>query len=250
MEVDCSHRTTIQIRYPAHVIAAAAFYFARKFTQTTIPKGAGGKEWWEEYGVNLEDLRGTQSRTVNCLQADAIMLMIETYNELPTLRYSGKYPSSIVSPPETGKSTPQQNGADLPAEQPEKKPVEELNGKRMSSETFEVRSSPPKSTSPGGSPPPPRRSTVSPARSRSPPRRSIDSYRPGSPRSRSRGTGRRPSGTIDRYSSPDIRYRDVGKVDTYIPPGRKRSIDDADSIQGREKRHKSEDSEMSEGEIR
>lgn len=193
------------------------------------------------------------SSILRCLQIDAVMLMIETYNELPTLRYSGKYPTSIVSPPETGKTTPQHNGADRPAEQLDKKPVEEVNGTRLSSETLEVRSSPLKSTSPHASPPPRRRSTVSPVRGRSPPRRPvIDSYRPGSPRSRSRsrGNGRRPSIPVDRYPSPEVRYRDSGKVDTYIPAGRKRSIDDAESIQGREKRHKSEDAEMSEGEIR
>src|SRR5277367_1199531 len=183
--------------------------------------------------------------------------MIETYNELPTLKYSGKYPPSIVSPPETGKTTPQQNGAEKPLEQIEKT-IEETNGTRKSSETLEVRSSPPKSTSPRTSPPPRRRSTVSPARGSSPPRRLIDSYRPGSPRSgrpgdhrsRSRGNGRRPSLPVDRYSSPDTRPRDVGRVDTYIPPPRKRSIDDTESIQGREKRRKSEDGEISEGEIR
>ena len=185
--------------------------------------------------------------------------MITTYNDLPTLRYSGKYPSSIVSPPDTGKTTPQHNGAGKPPEQPEQKPSQVVNGTRKSPETREVRSSPPKSTSPRISPLPRRRSTVSPQRGRSPPRRLVDSYRPGSPRlgrasdrhrSRSRGNGRRSSTTIDRYSSSEVRYRDSGKADTYIPHGRKRSIDDADSIHGREKRQKSEDGEISEGEIR
>ena len=54
---DSSHRTTIQIQYPAHVIAAAAFYFARKFTATVLLPRLGDKEWWEEYGVKLEDLK-------------------------------------------------------------------------------------------------------------------------------------------------------------------------------------------------
>jgi len=252
-----SHRTTIQIMYPPHVIAAAAFYFARKFSRTNLSKGPDGKEWWEEYGVKLEDLRGILLES-HMLTIDAVMLMIETYKELPTLKYSGKYPQSIVSPPETGKATPHLNGAEKPLEQIEKS-VEESNGTRKSSEALEVKSSPPKSTSPRPSPPPRRRSTVSPARGRSPPRRIIDSYRPGSPRSgrsaehrsRSRGNGRRPSLPVDRYSSPDIRSRDFGsKVDTYIPPARKRSIDDAETTQGREKRRKSEDGEMSEGEIR
>jgi len=48
----------MQIMYPAHVIAAAAFYFARKFTHTEVPRGSDGKEWWEQYGVNIELLRG------------------------------------------------------------------------------------------------------------------------------------------------------------------------------------------------
>lgn len=56
---DDSHRTLMQVIYPAHVIAAAAFYFARKFTHTQIPKNLDGKEWWEQYGVRIEDLRGT-----------------------------------------------------------------------------------------------------------------------------------------------------------------------------------------------
>jgi hypothetical protein len=48
----------MQIMYPPRVIAAAAFYFAKKFIGTEIPKEEGAKEWWEEYGVDLEDLRG------------------------------------------------------------------------------------------------------------------------------------------------------------------------------------------------
>ena len=151
------------------------------------------------------------------------MMMVETYGALPQLQYQGKYPRSMVSPPEIGKETPQQNG-------------KEENGK----------------------PPSPLRSPEhSPGRKRSPSprgrgtaRTSIDSYRPSSPnrppkrprgssRSRSRG---RPS--IDRYISSDLRRREV---DSYIPPPRKRSIDD-DSPHGREKRKRSEEAE--EGEIR
>ena len=48
----------MQIMYPPRVIAAAAFYFARKFSGTEIAKEEGSVEWWEEYGVRLEDLRG------------------------------------------------------------------------------------------------------------------------------------------------------------------------------------------------
>ena len=60
---DDSHRALMQIIYPAHVIAAAAFYFARKFTHTQIRKNPDGKEWWEQYGVRIEDLRGIRSKT-------------------------------------------------------------------------------------------------------------------------------------------------------------------------------------------
>jgi hypothetical protein len=49
----------MQVMYPPHVIAAAAFYFARKFTHTEVPRSADGKEWWEQYGVKIENLRGT-----------------------------------------------------------------------------------------------------------------------------------------------------------------------------------------------
>jgi protein BUR2 len=49
----------MQIMYPPHVIAAAAFYFARKFTHTELPHDVDGKEWWEQYGVKIENLRGT-----------------------------------------------------------------------------------------------------------------------------------------------------------------------------------------------
>jgi hypothetical protein len=48
----------MQIMYPPHVVAAAAFYFGRKFTQTKVPRNADGKEWWEQYGVKIENLRG------------------------------------------------------------------------------------------------------------------------------------------------------------------------------------------------
>ena len=48
----------MQVMYPSHVIAAAAFYFASKFTKSEVPRTSDGKEWWQEYGVNLESLRG------------------------------------------------------------------------------------------------------------------------------------------------------------------------------------------------
>ena len=159
------------------------------------------------------------------------MMMVETYSALPQLRYQGKYPRSMVSPPETGKQTPQQNGT-------------EENGKPPSPLRSPVHS-------------PSRKRSLSP-RGRRTSRVLVDSYRPSSPnrppkrlktssRSRSRS---RPA--IDRYISSDLRRREVDSyihrdVDTYIPPPRKRSIDD-DSNHSREKRKHSEEPE--EGEIR
>ena len=187
------------------------------------------------------------------------MLMIETYNDLPTLKYSGKYPSSIVSPPDTGKTTPLDNRPEKQQQLVETKAVEEANGRKISSEDFEVKSSPVKSISPRPTTSPRRRSTISPSAGRSPSHRLIDSYRPGSPRptrqrenrrSRSREGGHQSSATFDRYSSSDVRHRDTRKVDTYIPSDRKRSTEDSGSNQGREKRSKNEEGEMSEGEIR
>jgi protein BUR2 len=60
LETDGSLRTLMQVMYPAHVIAASSFYFAKKHTQTIIPKSPEEKEWYEEYSVRLEDLRGTK----------------------------------------------------------------------------------------------------------------------------------------------------------------------------------------------
>lgn len=51
--------------YPPHVIAAAAFYFARKFTQSEVSRSSDGKEWWEQCGVRLEHLRGTRELAPN-----------------------------------------------------------------------------------------------------------------------------------------------------------------------------------------
>jgi protein BUR2 len=67
-ETYCSLRTPMQVMYPAHVIAASSFYFARKHTQTIIPQSPEGKEWYEEYHVRLEDLRGTKYLKPNLLQ--------------------------------------------------------------------------------------------------------------------------------------------------------------------------------------
>ena len=222
----------MQIMYPPRVIAAAAFYFARKFTGTEIPKEPDSKEWWEHYGVKVEHLRGISSLKER-VDVDAVMMMVETYSALPQLRYQGKYPPSMVSPPETGKETPQQNGK------------EEPNGKPSSPIRSPVRS-------------PVRKPSPSPRVGRTS-RTLVDSYRPSSPNraskrsrgsSRSRSRGPRPH-TVDRYISLDLRRREKDSyiprdADTYIPP-RKRSIDD-DSIHGREKRKRSE--EVEEGEIR
>jgi len=54
----------MQLIYPAHVIAASSFYFARKHTQTVVPKSPDGKEWYEQYHVKLEDLRGPHPKAL------------------------------------------------------------------------------------------------------------------------------------------------------------------------------------------
>ena len=53
MQLIISHRTVMQI----HNVSFA--YDRRRFTKTEIPRSAmDGKEWWEEYGVKIEHLRG------------------------------------------------------------------------------------------------------------------------------------------------------------------------------------------------
>jgi hypothetical protein len=159
------------------------------------------------------------------------MMMVETYNAMPQFGYQGKYPRSMVSPPEIGKETPQQNG-------------KEENQKPHSPLRSPVHS-------------PERKPSPSP-RGRGTSRTLVDSYRPSSPNRpprRSSGSARshsRGHPAIDRYISPDLRRREVDIYiprdgDIYVPPPRKRSIDD-DSTNGREKRKRSEETE--EGEIR
>jgi hypothetical protein len=190
------------------------------------------------------------------------MMMVDTYSSLPHLRYQGNYPSSMVSPQETGKDTPQQNGTnDEEAKVETPKNIVDIDTtvkkESQSEEIGEDISPTPKASVPPQSSP--HKRSVSPVRADRGQRSSriIDSYRPSSPnrkpskpreKSRSRSRGHRP---IDRYSSSNLR-RSNSKTDSYIPPPRKRSIDE-DSTQGREKRKRnssSEEREMSEGEVR
>jgi hypothetical protein len=105
----------MQVIYPAHVIAAAAFYFARKFTHTHIEKGPDGREWWEQYGVRIEDLRGTPHATPpvaeDIVDVDVVLAMVDVYNSLPHLGYEGKYPPAIISPQISERGIPVRNGS-------------------------------------------------------------------------------------------------------------------------------------------
>ena len=196
--------------------------------------------------------------------------MVDVYNALPHLGYDGKYPPAIVSPQDTGRHTPQKNGAGIKeteinhSENIDKSGLE--NGDKVDSPAQPMELSPPPTAAPVPpplrEPPPPRRdeNTRRDERGRSPTLRERDSHRLHSPirgcsRSRSRSRvsrGRSHSGErgergyVDRDGSP---YRSGPRVDTYIPPPRKRSLE-GDSSAGREKRIKSSDDEMSEGEVR
>jgi hypothetical protein len=237
--------------YTPHVIAAAAFYFARKFTLTEVAKRSDGREWWEEYGVKIEQLR------------DAVMMMVEVYNALPHHTYHGKYPTSVVSPPEHHTERPRHNGLhseDVDVEMKDSTSPSN-NARATSKENTSPRniSSPKPAASQTESPKSTKRSPLR-ERGRSPSRasRSVDSYRPGDRstsrgrigRSRSRSKGRAaPSRGIDRYVPPPPQR---GR-DTYIPPPRsprKRTNNENSPGQGREKRRRTPDEDISEGEIR
>src|SRR5947207_13598849 len=47
------------------------------------------------------------------LTLDVVLAMVDVYNALPHLGYDGKYPPAIVSPQDTGRHTPQKNGAGI-----------------------------------------------------------------------------------------------------------------------------------------
>lgn len=201
---------------------------------------------------------------------DVVLAMVDVYNALPHLGYDGKYPPAIVSPQDTGRDTPRKNGAGIKereinhSENMDKSSLE--NGDKADTPGQPMELSPPPTVPPA--PPPPREPpqphrdeiTRRDERGRSPTLRARDTYRPQSPirdysrsRSRSRGSrGRSYSGErgkqrhIDRDDSP---YRRGPRIDTYIPPPRKRSSDE-DSSGGREKRIRGSDDEMSEGEVR
>ena len=260
VNVDCSRRTVMQVMYPAHVIAAAAFYFARKFTQTEVSKCADGKEWWEDYGVKIENLRGT-ALSLTGLMLDSLMMMVELYEMLPQLQYQGKYPNSMVSPNETGKDTPQHNETTLQEDisQENGSKTENLESKTEENGTSnqENRDISPAKSPPAADSPNRRRSSITSLRDdrgRSP-RRKIDSYVPSRD---SRSSDRRPSdsrgrgSSYSRYVSPEKRRR---SGDYYHPHGdysskRRRSIHDGEPDSSPEKRRKSDEGEMSEGEIR
>jgi hypothetical protein len=196
------------------------------------------------------------------------MMMVDTYNKLPQLKYAGKYPSSMVSPQEH--TTLHQNGENkMDVVVVSKEEVSAENKVENGATTDDADTvkivSPPKTRASAYDR---TRPSISPKRDRGgSPRRGIDSYRPRSPdryRSRSRGCrsqsrGRRLSSSNDihrgdRYISPERRRRER---DVYIPPRsprspRKRSYGD-DSPRGREKRRRSSnsnDGDMSEGEVR
>ena len=257
----------MQLIYPAHVIAASSFYFARKHTQTIVPKGPDGKEWYEQYHVKLEDLKGSHSNKALFkadIGKDAVMIMVDIYRTLPHLKYQGKYPSHISSPA-TGQNTPQPNGTANP----------ENTYRELSTSPLAPPNPAEKKISPLQSPSRKNRdiipsvlrheTSVSPDRKRGRSmerqnsRSRIDSYRPQQrekSRSRSRGHGGPPrKSSIDRYS-PERNRR--GQMDNYVHAPqrpRKRSVDEnARESYGREKRRRDEErreaEEISEGEIR
>jgi hypothetical protein len=162
------------------------------------------------------------------------MMMVETYQTLPHLKYLGKYPSHIVSPTYHNKSTSQHNGSETPVREQSTSPLPPLEPI-------------PSSTKPSLQPPSPRRNgdlprkapSTSPGRKRAPTaspetkrgrsmeRRGsrnslVDSYRPSREGSRSSSQGRLPPRGVDRYS-PERRR----EVDSYVP-GLKRSVDEGD----------------------
>jgi hypothetical protein len=251
----------MQIMYPPHVIAAAAFYFARKFTKTEVTRGMDGKEWWEIYGVKIENLRGMV--LCNGFDIDAIMLMVDTYNTLPQLKYQGKYPPSMVSPQEAAQHSAEENrGSPMQVVSTEeiRAAFTTENGNAIGNEDPEASKPPiPKASSPERAPPSSSPVRVDRGRSPRPRNRGMDSYRPRSPdqyRSQSRGSrsnshskrGSHARSRVDRYVSPERRFSGRER-DVYIPP-RKRSYDD-NSPRGRDKRRRSiPEGDMSEGEVR
>jgi hypothetical protein len=173
------------------------------------------------------------------------MMMVETYNTLPQLRYLGKYPPSMVSPPDhqNGEQVNINNGMNTDKSPPPpstspKQPRQSASPPKQSRRS----TSPSRESRRSVSPPKQPRRSVSPAQGRSPRRGSrVDLS---TPNRRSRGSRSRSRGRprVDRYTSP------VRRRDSYIP--RKRSFDE-ESSQGREKRRRSvESDEISEGEIR
>ena len=249
----------MQIMYPPNAIAAAAFYFAKKFTQTEIPRSPDGKEWWEQYGVKIEQLRGIVLR--NRSDIDSVMVMVDIYNTLPQLQYQYKYTSSIVSPPETAKATPIHNGqtqndVEMRGVNESKVAYQENGGSpKDEPEEGETKSSPiSKQLSSQPESPKSSKRSSSPSRSgrsRSPRQRrgTVDSYRPplqGRSYSHSQS---RPRGREGQRPRNDYRYSETVERRRYNSPGRKRYSDYEVDTDRREKRRR-ESEEMSEGEVR
>jgi len=181
---------------------------------------------------------------------DAIMIMVDLYNLLPDPKLKGKYTPSLVSPHDPDKDVRQENGTTGNGNEMHDVRMEK-NGSR--SEDGEVRSPGPRSSSTAQSPLS-RRQSSSPIQGRSPRRPIIDSYRPGDD-SRPPPPPRRNSQThlhphhynSSRYTSDRDRRRER---DIYIPPSRKRSLEDS-SPPGRDKKRRTPEGEISEeGEIR
>jgi hypothetical protein len=184
------------------------------------------------------------------------MMMVETYETLPHLKYLGKYPSHIVTPTNPHKSTPQQSASETLIREPSTSPLRPLVPKASTSKSSPQPSSSRKngyvprkdpSTSPGrkqggmASPETKRGRSMERTGSRN---SLVDSYRPSREGSRSSSWGRLPPRGIDRYSPEQRRG-----LDSYVPR-RKRSVDVWDDP-GRAKRTRdSEDRDISEGEVR
>jgi len=182
---------------------------------------------------------------------DAIMIMVDLYNMLPDPKTKGKYTPSLVSPHDPDRQVHQENGATGNGNEMHDVRMEK-NGSR--SEEGEIRSPVHVSSSTVQSPRYARQSS-SPIRERSPRRPLIDSYRPGDD-SRPPPPPRRNSQThLHPHHYNSSRYTPPGRDrrrerDTYIPPSRKRSLEDS-SPPGRDKKRRTPEGEISEeGEIR
>ncbi|GAO47695.1 hypothetical protein G7K_1894-t1 [Saitoella complicata NRRL Y-17804] len=71
--INDSFRTTLSLRYRPNAIAAAAFYFAWRYTKAElmIPREHGGKKWYELVDASIEEIR------------DACETMADLYSKIP-----------------------------------------------------------------------------------------------------------------------------------------------------------------------